>query len=595
MSCCCCWARADPLAAGSIASQLSGSDAIHTVLAMMAVTTLATGLAFLVMGYFGMGEIARFMPFPVIGGLLAGTGYLIIMGAVGILGIGSPEEVGAAESIGSFWPGLALAILFFLAPRLRWPSWTYLAFLAGGVVGFHIFTRLAGLDREILLERGWLLGPFPEGGLWPGPVTDALAGANWGAIGGQTATLAAILLIVPISLLFYVSAVEVETRSDLDMNAELRTTGWANVAAAAVGSAPGYLYLADTVITQRLVGKRRGSALVAAIAMLGMLVVGGAVVGALPQFIVGGLLLFVGFDFMVEWLWSSRRRMTSLDNVLMWLIVLIVATVGFLPGVAVGLVAAIVLFVVRYSRIDVVKHALTGKEHHNNIERPSRDAEYLEETGDSVLILELQGFIFFGTASRLIRHIRSHLDREDPVKYFIADFRRVTGVDSSAVMLLERVVMLARDHGAWLVLTYEGVRQGLGDPCLGVDLRGRGPLPLRPGRERHSPASRTLAQELLHHVVVRLRPEPAATQLPAVDDVAHEVEVVARVGLEEVQQRRGLTARRAQVQVGDEHGAQPLAAAVLGLRVGVLRREAAAQGAQGFEGRAHQAPRKCLR
>jgi SulP family sulfate permease len=41
---------------------------------MMAVTTLATGLAFLVMGYFGMGEIARFMPFPVIGGLLAGTG-----------------------------------------------------------------------------------------------------------------------------------------------------------------------------------------------------------------------------------------------------------------------------------------------------------------------------------------------------------------------------------------------------------------------------------------------------------------------------------------------------------------------------------------
>jgi SulP family sulfate permease len=408
------------------------------------------------MGYFGMGEIARFMPFPVIGGLLAGTGYLIIMGAVGILGIGSPEEVGAAESIGSFWPGLALAILFFLAPRLRWPSWTYLAFLAGGVVGFHIFTRLAGLDREILLERGWLLGPFPEGGLWPGPVTDALAGANWGAIGGQTATLAAILLIVPISLLFYVSAVEVETRSDLDMNAELRTTGWANVAAAAVGSAPGYLYLADTVITQRLVGKRRGSALVAAIAMLGMLVAGGAVVGAMPQFIVGGLLLFVGFDFMVEWLWSSRRRMTSLDNVLMWLIVLIVATVGFLPGVAVGLVAAIVLFVVRYSRIDVVKHALTGKEHHSNIERPSRDAEYLEETGDSVLILELQGFINYGTASRLIRHIRSHLDREDPVKYFIADFRRVTGVDSSAVMLLERVVMLARDHGAWLVLTAMG-------------------------------------------------------------------------------------------------------------------------------------------
>jgi SulP family sulfate permease len=119
----------------------------------------------------------------------------------------------------------------------------------------------------------------------------------------------------------------------------------------------------------------------------------------------------------------------------------------------VGLIAAIVLFVVRYSRIDVVKHSLTAREHQSNIERPSRDADYLQETGDSVMILELQGFIFFGTASRIIKRIRSHLERGETVRFVIADFRSVTGVDSSAVMLLERVVMLARDHGAELVFT----------------------------------------------------------------------------------------------------------------------------------------------
>jgi SulP family sulfate permease len=131
----------------------------------------------------------------------------------------------------------------------------------------------------------------------------------------------------------------------------------------------------------------------------------------------------------------------------------IVATLGFLPGVGVGLIAAIVLFVVRYSRIDVVKHSLTGREHQSNIERPSRDTEYLQESGDSILILELQGFIFFGTASRIIGHIRSRLEQSGSVRYFIVDFRRVTGVDSSAVVLLERVVMLARDHGVELVFT----------------------------------------------------------------------------------------------------------------------------------------------
>jgi SulP family sulfate permease len=441
------------LSAASIAGQLAAPEAIDTVLAMMAVTALATGLVFLLMGYFGLGEIARFMPFPVIGGLLAGTGYLIVVGGLGILGIGPIGDLGNADAWGLFWPGLILGILFFLASRRDWPSWSYLVFLVGGIAGFHVVTRIADIDRETALARGWLLGPFPDGGLWPGPVTDALAGANWAAIGGETATLAAILLIVPISLLLYISAVEVDTRSDLDMNAELRATGWANVAAAAVGSAPGYLYLADTIITQRLVGKRRGSAVVAAVAILGVLLVGGLALELLPQFIVGGLLLFVGTDFIVQWLWASRRRVTTLDYLLMWAIVLIIATVGFLPGVGVGLIAAVILFVVRYSRIDVVKHSLTAREHQSNIERSSRDAEYLQAAGDSVLILELQGFIFFGTASRIVRRIRTHLEQAGSVRFIILDFRMVTGIDSSAVMLMERVVMLARDHGTELVFT----------------------------------------------------------------------------------------------------------------------------------------------
>jgi SulP family sulfate permease len=441
------------LSAASIASQLAGQAATETVLAMLAVTSLATGLVFMALGYFGLGDIARFMPFPVIGGLLAGTGYLIVAGGIGLLGIETIGDVTGPGALGMFWPALLLATLFFVASRRHWPSWTYLASLTGGIIGFHVVTRVAGVDRDAAMARGWLVGPFPDGGLWPGPVTDVLAGADWGAIGGEAATLAAILLIVPISLLLYIGAVEVETKTDLDMNAELRSTGWANLASAAVGSAPGYLYLADTLITHRLVGRRRGAAVVGALFILGLLLAGAFLLEFLPQFIVGGLLLFVGVDFMEQWLWASRRRMTALDYTLMWAIVLIIATVGFLPGVGVGLLAAIVLFVVRYSRIDVVKHSLTAREHQSNIERSSRDAEYLQAAGDEVLILELQGFIFFGTASRIIRHIHSHLERAGAVRFVVIDFRRVTGVDSSAVMLLERVVLLARDHGAELVFT----------------------------------------------------------------------------------------------------------------------------------------------
>ena len=51
-----------------------------------------------------------------------------------------------------------------------------------------------------------------------------------------------------------------------------------------------------------------------------------------------------------------------------------------------------------------------------------------------------------------------------------------------------------------------------------------------------------LAQHLLHHVVVRLRPVPARAQCPAVDDVSHQVYGVRVVVAEEIEQPLSLTA-----------------------------------------------------
>ena len=79
---------------------------------------------------------------------------------------------------------------------------------------------------------------------------------------------------------------------------------------------------------------------------------------------------------------------------------------------------------------------------------------------------------------------------------------------------------------------------------------------------RHKNNAATFAgapQQLLHHVVVGLRPVPLAAQLPAVNNVAHQVQVVARVGLQKVQQRRSLAARCAQMNVRNENRAVALA------------------------------------
>ncbi len=64
-------------------------------------------------------------------------------------------------------------------------------------------------------------------------------------------------------------------------------------------------------------------------------------------------------------------------------------------------------------------------------------------------------------------------------------------------------------------------------------------------------------QQLLHHIVVGLRPPPAAPEAPAVDDVADEIEPLAGEIADEVEQQPGLAAPRAQMHVRDERGSAP--------------------------------------
>lgn len=124
-------------------------------------------------------------------------------------------------------------------------------------------------------------------------------------------------------------------------------------------------------------------------------------------------------------------------------------------GVALGLVLAVVLFAVSYSRTDLVRQTVSGSVLRSNADRPPAEREALRVLGERVHILQLQGFVFFGTASSLLERIRERASDagEPPMRYLVLDFRRVSGVDSSAVLSFRKAVQLARAQGFELVLT----------------------------------------------------------------------------------------------------------------------------------------------
>jgi len=102
-----------------------------------------------------------------------------------------------------------------------------------------------------------------------------------------------------------------------------------------------------------------------------------------------------------------------------------------------------------------VKHVLSGADHQSNVDRPLPHRRLLRERGEQIYILQLQGFIFFGTAHHLLTQITVREDAPNllPLRFVILDFRRVSGLDSSAVLSFVKMSRLAQKRTFTVVAT----------------------------------------------------------------------------------------------------------------------------------------------
>jgi CRP-like cAMP-binding protein/anti-anti-sigma regulatory factor len=126
--------------------------------------------------------------------------------------------------------------------------------------------------------------------------------------------------------------------------------------------------------------------------------------------------------------------------------------VDIVLAVFLGTIIAVMLFVVRMSRSIVRRsyrcHAISSRR-----SRDARETQALEGHGGSILVMELQGALFFGTGEWLVDEIAAATRTE--TNSLILDLRRVSEVDSTgARILLDVHTNLARKGtGLALVLS----------------------------------------------------------------------------------------------------------------------------------------------
>ena len=416
----------------------------------IALTSILVGIFFFILGTLKLGKLVRFIPYPVVGGFLAGTGWLIvkfafIMTAGMGLSLDNVVSLFDQATLHKWFPGLIFGLIMLISSRYTKHYLLIPALLAIGITSFYAIMFFYGFSYTDLESNGYLLGPFPEGGLFQGLPLKYLSDFKWSIFLEQLPAIGTMMILNSISVLFNYSGLEIIIKKDLDLDQELKTTGIGNIIAGLGGAPPGHLSLGGTLLSISIGSKSKLTNIVIALLCAITLFFGSEVLSFFPRIILGGLLFNLGLSFLVDWLYSTWSRVPKTDYTIILLIFLVIGTVGFLEGVITGLLMSVVLFVVSYSKVEIIKHELTGKTFHSNVERSESLKNIIDDSGDQTLILPLQGFIFFGSANRLLERIKLHLQsqNEKNLKYLVFDFKQVTGVDSSTINSFNKLRILA--------------------------------------------------------------------------------------------------------------------------------------------------------
>jgi SulP family sulfate permease len=241
------------VAASGRAAGLDDSSVAALALSAVIAGTIVTGLVLYFLGRWKMGRWIRFIPYPVVGGFMAASGWLLMIGAVHLLTGVEPSW----SALGSFASAerlqqLAAGILFAGAMAVTGRSKNVLGFpalLAGVAVAAHAIRAAQGLSVAQAQQSGWLL-QVPPGGIlplvWLSHHWSSFPAAWLVRAGGD---YVALIVVTAFTLLLGITSVEVEAKldEDIDVDRELRVNGLANLVAGLAGGMAGTLSLSRTL------------------------------------------------------------------------------------------------------------------------------------------------------------------------------------------------------------------------------------------------------------------------------------------------------------------------------------------------------------
>ena len=435
---------------GGTRSQISGPTPSMTVAMAVILSTHAStlpealtvvilaGLIQVLLGVLRIGRFVVYTPHVVVSGFMSGIGIIIMLIQLLPL-LGAPTSpdgpMGALRSlpaaIAQTNPSALAIALLALAIMIFWPR------RASRVAPAPLVALLAGAGLGILWLAGApAIGSIPRG--LPAPMLelpslDFLPGAL------EPAIILALLGAVDSLLTSLIADSMTGTRHKPDK--ELVGQGLGNMVSGLFGGMPGAGATIGTVTNIRAGGSTPVSGAIRAVFLLALLLGLGDYVAPIPQAVLAGILMKIGWD-IVDWRLLARIHRLRRDHLVVMLLTLaLTVVVDLVTAVAIGLIVA------------GMNHArqLRGLELDSVVSIPILDRTFFDgEKGMSISdplqarvgMVALRGTLTVASSRNLVSVIGADIKEHEIV---IFDFSGAQYLDDSAAMVIEQLLEVARD------------------------------------------------------------------------------------------------------------------------------------------------------
>lgn len=436
-----------------------GSGAI--VMSLFLVALVASGSQIL-FGVLKIGQLIKYMPFPVVSGYLSGVGLIIIFSQI-------PKWLALPKGMNWFdgfqhpelWQtpslliGMATAAVMVLAPKISTKVPAVIQGLVAGVLMYWCLAFSAYPELQVLANNHFVIGPLSAdlGGLGQAITTPwvslgQMALPHWEQVLVPAITLAVLLSIDTLKTCVVLDALS-GTRHN--SNKELIGQGLGNLVSTLIGGSPGAGTMGATLVNKASGGETAMSGVFQGLwALLAVLLLT-PLIAWIPVAALAALLVVIGVK-MIDWhsIELVKSRDTVLDFAVIAVVVLVANTMSLIAASGLGVTLAILMFVTEQIHTSTVRRKTYGNKIFSKRIRTQAERELLATEGDKTIVFELQGSLFFGTTDQLYGSIESDIQK---AKFVLMDFQRVQSLDVTAGHMIERIQKMMDERDAILILS----------------------------------------------------------------------------------------------------------------------------------------------